>query len=99
MTKLLTDTSLGFGGEDALVHAFVTNPTYPGYADLLAKGFTTWPEAWGQCKTQTAQPFRCAASNWTSGSLSPAHGTLNGIGQWFIAGIGGIRRSPGITGY
>ena len=44
------------------------------------------------------QPYLVAA-NWTSGSDSPAHGTLNGIGQWFIAGLGGIRRRPEGVGY
>ena len=39
------------------------------------------------------------AANWTSGSLSPAHGTLNGIGQWFVAGLGGIRRAASRVGY
>jgi alpha-L-rhamnosidase len=27
------------------------------------------------------------------------HGTLNGIGQWFVAGLGGIRRRDGGVGY
>ena len=40
MTKLLTDTSFGFGGGDDLLYAMATVETYPGYADLLKKGFT-----------------------------------------------------------
>lgn len=44
------------------------------------------------------QPYLDAV-NWTSGSDSPAHGTLNGIGQWFIAGLGGIRRRIGAVGF
>ena len=79
-----------------------------GYVDLLSKGFTEWPENWGTHKTGhktgtqspegPRQPYLDAA-NWTSGSDSPAHGTLNGIGQWFIAGLGGIRRRPGAAGF
>lgn len=99
MSKLLTDTSFGFGGEDALIYTIATNPTAPGYTDLLKKGYTTWPEAWGTCNNPTLQPYKCAASNWTSGSLSPTHGTLNGIGQWFVPGLGGIRRMPGHVGF
>ena len=31
--------------------------------------------------------------------MSPTHGTLNGMGQWFVSGAGGIRRAPGSAGY
>ena len=89
-----------------------TAATAPGYADLLAKGFKTWPEGWGHCNDgdqDPQQPYKCGETNsarkrsggWTSGSSSPAHGTLNGMGQWFVAGVGGIRRAPAVghTGY
>jgi hypothetical protein len=86
MTKLLTDTSLGFGGGDDLLYAMATQASYPGYGDLLAKGYTTWPESWGTRKPGTAvrppphshaapegprQPY-LEAANWTSGP--PSHG-------------------------
>lgn len=104
MTKLLSDTSFGFGGGDDMLYAMATVETYPGYVDLLKKGFTAWPENWGTRKAGTGsggvlrQPYLDSA-NWTSGSDSPAHGTLNGIGQWFIGGLGGIRRRPGAVGF
>jgi hypothetical protein len=47
MTKLLYDTSQGFGGEDALLAQLALQPTAPGYNDLLEKGYTTWPEGEG----------------------------------------------------
>ena len=28
-----------------------------------------------------------------------AHGCLNGLGQWFVAGLGGIRRAAGHAGF
>ena len=34
------DTSFGFGGGDDLLYAMTTVETWPGYADLLKKGFT-----------------------------------------------------------
>jgi hypothetical protein len=99
MVKLLTDTSFGFGGGDDLLYAMTVQKSYPGYVDLLTKGFTTWPEDWGTAKPHTGttdssslrQPYLDAA-NWTSGSGSPAHGTLNGIGLWFIVSLRGIVR-------
>lgn len=43
----------------------------------------------------------CTTSQCTSsaGASSKIHGTLNGVGQLFIAGIGGIRRPLGGVGY
>eukprot|EP01052_Picozoa_sp_SAG31_P086326 SAG31_NODE_46968_length_252_cov_0.679739_1_plen_60_part_10 len=35
---------------------------------------------------------KCATS---AGSASKIHGTLNGVGQLFVAGMGGIRRPLG----
>ena len=121
LTKLLTDTSMGFGDHDDLIYAYATQTTHPGWADLLSKGFTTWPEAWGSGGPANArQPWKIppchhatggaevsedteasssSSSCWQSGALSLAHGTLNGIGQWFVQGIGGIRREPGQAGY
>jgi alpha-L-rhamnosidase len=123
LTKLLTDTSMGFGEHDDLIHAYATQTTHPGWGDLLAKGFTTWPEAWGSggpanakqpwkipacpprepaaaaARIEDLVPDEASSSCWQSGALSPAHGTLNGIGQWFVQGIGGIRRAPGRVGY
>ena len=109
LTKLLYDTAVPdyvpgarSGGDDDLVHAMTVVPTAPGYADLLAKGFTTWPEAWGSCDSEKdpQQPYACAATGkWRSGSLSPAHGCLNGLGQWFVVGLGGIRRAAGHAGF
>lgn len=121
LTKLLTDTSMGYGEHDDLIYAYATQTTHPGWGDLLSKGFTTWPEAWGSGgPTNAQQPWKIVAcphakatsselsnesssssssSCWKSGALSPAHGTLNGIGQWFVQGIGGIRRAPGHAGY
>jgi alpha-L-rhamnosidase len=40
MTKLLTDTSMGFGEHDELIYLYTTQTTHPGYGDLLRKGFT-----------------------------------------------------------
>ena len=79
MTKLLTDTSLGFGGGDDLLYAMSTQTSYPGYGDLLAKGYGTWPENWGTPvggahhadPKGPRQPYLVAA-NWTSGP--PSHG-------------------------
>eukprot|EP00040_Diaphanoeca_grandis_P022458 m.120654 g.120654 ORF g.120654 m.120654 type:complete len:517 (-) comp28822_c0_seq2:151-1701(-) len=98
MTKLLYDTShTQFGGGEDLIKTYVLTPTFPGYVDLLDKGYTTWPEAWGNCMTpNTSVTYQC--KHWLSGSLSQMHGTLNGIGQWFVGGLGGIRRSEGGVG-
>jgi alpha-L-rhamnosidase len=65
LTKLLTDTSAGFGGDDALLSAVARETSPPGYGDLLAKGYTTWPEYWGTCAGDATPeaPYRCA--NWT----------------------------------
>lgn len=43
----------------------------------------------------------CTTSQCTTsaGSSSKIHGTLNGVGQLFVAGIGGIRRPVGGVGY
>lgn len=102
MTKLLTDTAYGsgFGGQDDLVETFALVKGHPGYVDLLENGYSTWPEAWGACaadENRTSRMYEC--KKWTSGSLSQLHGTLNGIGQFFIAGLGGIRRIPGTAGF
>jgi hypothetical protein len=35
----------------------------------------------------------------SAGASSKIHGTLNGVGQLFVAGIGGIRRPVGGVGY
>jgi hypothetical protein len=137
LIKLLTDTSMGFGDQDDLIYELATQTTHPGWGDLLSKGFTTWPEAWGSGGPASAcnhyltlcvsvqialtflslttallhadarQPYKVpacarddvvgvrsddgttdtgASSCWRSGALSPAHGTLNGIGQWFVQG-------------
>ena len=109
LTKLLYDTAVDdyvhgttCGGHDDLIHMMTTVTSAPGYVDLLAKGFTTWPEAWGNCLSEhnPQQPYACAATGkWRSGSSSPAHGCLNGLGQWFVAGLGGIRRAAGRAGF
>jgi hypothetical protein len=116
--KLLTDTAAGFGGEDALAVSLATVAGHPGYVDLLDNGYTTWPEAWGNCADkpddlsssnnssrtlgQPAPVPGCATcftcKQWDVGSASKVHGTLNGVGQQFISGIGGIRRPLGGVG-
>jgi hypothetical protein len=64
----------------------------------LSPRYTTWPEAWGGCddKQAPAAPYTC--KQWTPGSASPTHGTLNGVGQIFISAFGGIRRPRGDGG-
>lgn len=50
-----------------------------------------------QCKSYSG----CTTSQCTTsaGASSKIHGTLNGVGQLFVAGIGGIRRPVGGVGY
>ena len=99
--KFLTDTASGFGGDVALALALVTAKGHPGYLDVLAHNYTAWPEAWGSCSDKAGAPtfptpFTCKA--WSTGSKSPLHGTLNGVGQLFVTGLGGIRRPEGGVG-
>ena len=61
-----------------------------GYLDMLDNNFTTFPEAWGTCNDEAKNSLTYKCKKWTSGSGSPTHGTLNGVGQIFVSGLGGI---------
>lgn len=41
MTKYLTDHE-----RSDLIYTYATQTSYPSYGDLIAKGYTTWPEYW-----------------------------------------------------
>eukprot|EP00039_Didymoeca_costata_P002489 m.60515 g.60515 ORF g.60515 m.60515 type:complete len:960 (-) comp11329_c0_seq1:22-2901(-) len=100
LTKYLTDTSnKGFGHQDDLLYTIAKQSSHPGYLSLLSTGYTTWPEAWGTCFDKPLPTAMYKCKNWQSGSASLLHGTLNGLGQWFVSGVGGIRRAPSIPGY
>ena len=101
MYKLLGDRASGYGfnGSLELAMTLTTADDHPGYMDILNNGYTTWPEAWGRCTDhkQPQAPYQC--TQWVSGSASPMHGTLNGVGQQFVSAIGGIQRKQGGIGY
>ena len=51
-----------------------------------------------ECQDYRGCPLNGACGS-SSGSSSKIHGTLDGVGQLFVAGIGGIRRPLGGVGY
>lgn len=71
------------GGD--LLYEMAMQPTAPSYRSLLSNGFTTFPEAWDGNSGDKPQ-------------ISHMHGTLNGIGLWFPAGLGGVQL-PGVFGH
>jgi hypothetical protein len=78
LVKYLTEA-----GRSDLVYTMATQTTAPGWANLIQRGFTTWPgETWTSPATE-----------------SPIHATWTGIGGWFQEGIAGIRFDPANGGF
>lgn len=75
-------------GFDAAAFDTMTIRGYPGYADLLDRGCTTWPEA---------EYSREDDDNWRQRSHN--HPMQAGFAAWFHEGVAGIRPDPERPGF
>jgi len=81
-------TGLSDRGRDGAALLTLTAKGFPGYADLLARGCTTWPEV-------ELPPAEDAA--WRGRSHN--HPMQSGFAAWFHEGVAGIRPDPEKPGF